>query len=57
MSISCKKPQNGKDKRPNFLHSVVCNALIVGDWVVLVLSRKSYLWLIKRFKREKAVVL
>ena len=57
MFISCKKLHNGRDKRLNFLHSVVCNALIVGDWVVLVLSRKSYLWPIKRFKREKAVVL
>ena len=25
----------------NFVHSVVCSALIVGGWMVLVSSRKS----------------
>ena len=32
-----------RDRRPNFVLSVVCSALIVGVWVVLAWCRKSYL--------------
>ena len=31
-----------RDRRSNFVLSVVCSALIVGGWVVLVCRRKSY---------------
>ena len=36
---------DGRDRRPDFVLSVVCSALIVGGWGVLALSRKPYLWL------------
>ena len=32
-----------RDRKPNFVIFVVWNALIVSEWVVLALSRKSYL--------------
>ena len=31
-----------EDRRPNFVLSVVCSALIIGGWVVLAWSKKSY---------------
>ena len=34
-----------KDRRPNFVLSVVCSVLIVDGWVVLVWCRKFYLGL------------
>ena len=34
---------DGRDRRLNFAHSVVCIVLIVGRWVVLAWCRKSYL--------------
>ena len=43
MYTFCQKPHNGRDIRPNFVHSVVCSALIVDGWVVLTCSRKSSL--------------
>ena len=33
---------DGRDRRPSFVLSVICSALIVGGWVVLAWSRISY---------------
>ena len=43
MLTSCYKSHNRRDRRLNFVHSVVSSALFVGGWVVLVWSRKPYL--------------
>ena len=34
---------DGRDRRPSFVLSVVCSALIVDGWVVLAWCRKSYI--------------
>ena len=45
MYTSCWKPHNGRDRRPNLLHSVVYSGLIVGGWVMSTYSKRSYLGL------------
>ena len=41
------KTIDGGGKRPNYVHFVVCGALIFSGWVVLAWSRKSNLQLAK----------
>ena len=41
MHLLCWKLHNVRDRRLNFVHSVVCSVLIVGGWVMLAWCRKG----------------